>query len=119
MDDQDSQYDVADLYRSGSCEEALHTLYHYLDGELTEDRRLAIRRHLDQCEPCLHTFGFEAELKRVIARSCRDQVPDHLRSKIAAALAAASDERGSFHQHGDGSGAPGGSGPSATDRGSV
>ena len=90
MDDSDSQYNVEDLYRVGDCQDALHTLYHYLDGELTEDRRQAIKRHLNQCQPCLHAFDFEAELKSVIARSCRDQVPDHLRSKIAQALAQAS-----------------------------
>ncbi len=91
MDDSESPYSVEDLYRGGSCQDALHTLYHYLDGELTEERRQAIKRHLNECQPCLHAFDFEAELKIVIARSCRDQVPDHLRFKIAKALADASD----------------------------
>lgn len=91
MDDSDTQYNVEDLYRAGDCQDALHTLYHYLDGELTEERRLAIKRHLNECQPCLHAFDFEAELKVVVARSCRDQVPDHLRAKIARALSEASD----------------------------
>jgi mycothiol system anti-sigma-R factor len=96
MDDQESEYDVGALYRANNCNDALHTLYHYLDGELTEDRRRAIRRHLDECSPCLHAFDFEAELKMVIARSCRDQVPGHLRDKIAQALHEASKpDRGS------------------------
>lgn len=90
MDDQDSQYNVEDLYRVSNCQDALHTLYDYLDGELTTERRAAIQRHLSECSPCLHAFDFEAELKVVIARSCRDQVPDHLRSKIAKAIAEAS-----------------------------
>ncbi len=91
MDDSDTQYNVEDLYRGGDCQDALHTLYHYLDGELTEQRRLAIKRHLNECQPCLHAFDFEAELKVVVARSCRDQVPNHLRAKIARALSEASD----------------------------
>lgn len=99
MDDQNSQYDVSQLYGPGGCEDALHTLYDYLDGELTAERREAIRRHLDDCRPCLHAFDFEAELKLVIARSCRDQVPDELRARIAHALAeaagASAPERGS------------------------
>ena len=33
------------------CQEAIHTLYHYLDGELTEYRRVEIRHHLDECPP--------------------------------------------------------------------
>lgn len=87
--DSNSQYSVEDLYRQGGCQDALHTLYEYLDGELTTERRQVIRRHLDDCQPCLHAFDFEAELKIVIARSCRDQVPEHLRSKIARAIAEA------------------------------
>jgi mycothiol system anti-sigma-R factor len=87
MTDSGSRYDVGDLYRPDDCQDALHTLYHYLDGELTPERRDAIRRHLDQCQPCLHAFDFEAELKVIIARSCRDQVPDGLRARIARAIA--------------------------------
>lgn len=91
MDESDNQFNVEDLYSGGSdCQDALHTLYTYLDGELTTERRQAIQRHLTQCEPCLHAFDFEAELKVVIARSCRDQVPDHLRAKIAEAISKAS-----------------------------
>jgi len=96
MDDSDTSYNVEDLYRTGDCQDALHTLYHYLDGELTDERRQVIQRHLNQCQPCLHAFDFEAELKIVIARSCRDQVPGHLRAKIAKAIAEASvDDPGS------------------------
>jgi mycothiol system anti-sigma-R factor len=72
------------------CQEALDTLYHFLDGELTAERRVAIRHHLDSCSPCLEAFDFEAELKVVIARRCRDQVPDHLRARVAEALNEAS-----------------------------
>ena len=75
----------------GKCEDALRTLYTYLDGELTSERRIAIQRHLSECSPCLQAFDFEAELKTLVARSCRDQVPDSLRHKIAEALAQASE----------------------------
>ena len=57
------------------CEEAIHTLYTFLDGELTLERRLDIQRHLEECSPCLEALDFEAELKIVIARKCRDSVP--------------------------------------------
>jgi mycothiol system anti-sigma-R factor len=90
MDDQESRYNVEDLYVGSDCQDALHTLYHYLDGELTDDRRQAIQRHLSACAPCLHAFDFEAELKTVIARSCRDQVPERLRIRIVQALIEAS-----------------------------
>jgi mycothiol system anti-sigma-R factor len=85
------QYNVNDLMGGGECEEALRTLYSYLDGELTSEKRTVIQRHLSECSPCLQAFDFEAELKVLVARSCRDQVPDSLRHRIADALAKASD----------------------------
>jgi mycothiol system anti-sigma-R factor len=72
------------------CQEALDTLYHFLDGELTSNRRQLIQQHLDRCSSCLEVFDFEAELKIVVARRCKESVPDALRARIAAALAAAS-----------------------------
>jgi len=72
------------------CQEAIHTLYHFLDGELTSDRRQDIQRHLEECSPCLEAFDFEAELKIVIAKKCRDQVPPALRERVARALFEAS-----------------------------
>ncbi len=77
------------LTKSG-CQEAIHTLYHFLDGELTDERRREIAHHLDECSPCLDAFDFEAELKLVIARKCRDQVPEALRERVRRALLEAS-----------------------------
>ena len=70
----------------GDCSEAVHVLYHFLDGELTEERRRQIQDHLDACPPCFEAFDFEAELRIVIARKCREQVPDSLRQRIADAI---------------------------------
>jgi mycothiol system anti-sigma-R factor len=77
------------LDKSG-CQEAIHTLYHFLDGELTLERRQEIAQHLHECSPCLDAFDFEAELKLVIARKCRDQVPEALRVRVYQALMDAS-----------------------------
>ncbi len=70
----------------GDCGETIHRLYHFLDGELTEERRIQIRRHLDECSPCLGAYDFEAELRQVIHSKCKDHVPDHLRERIAHAI---------------------------------
>jgi mycothiol system anti-sigma-R factor len=70
------------------CQETIERLYHYLDGELTEERRRLIQRHLDDCSPCLGAYGFERELRRVIAEKCRERVPESLMAKVRAALAA-------------------------------
>jgi len=72
------------------CQEALDTLYHFLDGELDDRRRQAIQVHLDRCSSCLEAFDFEAELKIVVAQRCRETVPDALRQRVADALAEAS-----------------------------
>jgi mycothiol system anti-sigma-R factor len=68
------------------CGEAVHQLYHFLDGELTDERRREIARHLDLCEPCAGAAGFESELRQVIASRCRDRVPDALMRRIAEAI---------------------------------
>lgn len=74
------------------CTETVAWLYEFLDGELTEERRVAIENHLNFCPPCGSVVSFEADLRRVIADRARDHVPDQLRERIAAALAELSDE---------------------------
>jgi len=73
------------------CGAAIHQLYDYLDGELTDERRGQIADHLDFCQPCAGAAGFETELRKVIADHCKDHVPDSLRQKIADLIEA---ERG-------------------------
>ena len=68
------------------CDEAIERLYFYLDGELTAQRRVELARHLDMCGPCVGAYGFESELRKVIANRCRDHVPDSLIERVAAAL---------------------------------
>ena len=68
------------------CGDAMHRLYHFLDGELDDDRRSMIHRHLDECQPCFQAFGFEVELRGLIARKCRDQVPQALRDRVFHAI---------------------------------
>jgi mycothiol system anti-sigma-R factor len=69
-----------------NCDEAVHQLYHYLDGELTEERRSEISVHLNYCGPCGGAAEFEAELRQVIANRCKDHVPESLIRRIAEAI---------------------------------
>lgn len=71
---------------AADCSETVSRLYHYLDGQLTDERRQQIQRHLDECSPCLQAIGFERELRIVIASRCKDRVPEELRLRIRAAL---------------------------------
>ena len=70
------------------CGSAIHQLYHYLDGELTEQRRSEISEHLDYCAPCASAAGFETELRQVIADKCKDHVPDSLMQRVAQQIEA-------------------------------
>jgi mycothiol system anti-sigma-R factor len=68
------------------CDETIERLYYYLDGELTEQRRIEIVRHLDLCGPCVGAYGFESDLRKLVANRCQDRVPDALRDRVARAL---------------------------------
>lgn len=74
---------------TSDCRDAVETLYHYLDGELTYERRQVIQRHLDECHDCIEAYEFEAELRVVISRSCREPVPPSLIERVADALSQA------------------------------
>lgn len=69
------------------CKEVVDHLYTFLDGELNDDTRAAMKAHLDACPPCLDAVDFEADLRRVLAQKCRDRVPDELRARILESLA--------------------------------
>jgi mycothiol system anti-sigma-R factor len=69
-----------------NCDETIERLYFYLDGELTEERRVEITRHLDMCGPCVGAYGFETELRKVISNRCKDHVPESLIVRVAEAL---------------------------------
>lgn len=60
---------------SDRCDDALENIYLYLDGELTTDVAEDIRRHLDDCPPCLDAFHFERRLKTVVRARLQEEVP--------------------------------------------
>ena len=68
------------------CVDAVERLYLYLDRELDEIHMADVQRHLEECLPCLEAFDFEAELRQLVARKCRDEVPDQLRVRIVLAI---------------------------------
>ena len=69
------------------CAEVLRDVYLYLDGELTAESHTVIRGHLDDCSPCLRTYGREHDVKALAARCCgNDPAPDSLRTKVLARL---------------------------------
>jgi mycothiol system anti-sigma-R factor len=70
------------------CREVLAEVYLYLDLECSEERRVTIRKHLDECSPCLREFGIEQEVKALVARCCgAETAPMELRDRLRLRLA--------------------------------
>jgi len=70
------------------CTEVLDEVYLYLDLECTDDRRVLIREHLDECSPCLREYGIEQEVKALVARCCGSETaPLELKQRLRAKLA--------------------------------
>ncbi len=68
------------------CDKALREIHGFLDREITNETRQAIASHLDECPPCGNAYGFEDELRRIVAAKATDPCPLELRARIAAAL---------------------------------
>jgi mycothiol system anti-sigma-R factor len=65
----------------------LAEVYFYLDLECAEERRTVIRRHLDECGPCLREYGLEREVKALVARCCGNETaPEQLRERLRIRL---------------------------------
>lgn len=65
------------------CSEILGRVYEYIDNELDTRDCLTVRKHLDECGPCLEKYGLEEAVKAIVHRSCGcDDVPRDLRSKV-------------------------------------
>lgn len=70
------------------CREVLAEVYLYLDLESSDDRRDLIRKHLDECSPCLREYGIEQEVKALVARCCgTERAPVELRQRLRVRLA--------------------------------
>jgi mycothiol system anti-sigma-R factor len=69
------------------CSEVLSELWLFLDNECDHQRRELLRRHLDECSPCLEEFGLEEHLKALLARKCGgDHAPDALRQRLRQSI---------------------------------
>ena len=65
------------------CTDVLHQVYFYLDGELGEPDTAKIRRHLEECGPCLREYGLEETIKRLVHNCARERhVPAGLRAEV-------------------------------------
>ncbi len=69
------------------CGIVLSEVYLYLDLECSEERRVLIQKHLDDCTDCLREYGIEHEVKALVARCCGDETaPIELRERLRVKL---------------------------------
>ncbi len=71
---------------SPDCDDALTSLYLYLDRELEAASAAEIREHIDVCNGCRSRFDFEARLKTVVRDRLAEDVPDEFIARLKQAL---------------------------------
>jgi mycothiol system anti-sigma-R factor len=77
------------------CDEALAEIYLLLDKECSPEHEAELRRHLDDCPPCLEQYGIDEQLKQILARKCGgDHAPDDLKTRLRASIRKTVEQRG-------------------------
>lgn len=72
------------------CYELLKHVWDLLDGQLTDDRRVTLERHLDECEQCRRYTAFqESFLAAMSSLGARPNAPAALRERVQRTLAEA------------------------------
>lgn len=70
-----------------SCDDALAEIYMLLDKECTPERDAELRRHIDDCPPCLEEYGIDEQIKQLLARKCGgEHAPAELKSRLKASI---------------------------------
>ena len=68
------------------CDDLLHELADFLHGELDAERTKHLRAHLEDCPPCFETADFQAQLRQLLPKRCREEVPADFEARVAAML---------------------------------
>jgi mycothiol system anti-sigma-R factor len=68
------------------CGEAREKLYLFLDNEIDDASCAEIRAHINGCSDCLTAYDVERVVKALVGRSCSEQAPDVLRTRIIASI---------------------------------
>jgi mycothiol system anti-sigma-R factor len=73
----------ADPRLKAECAEVIAEVWTLLDGECTPETRQKLRKHLEECPPCLRLYGLEERIKALIATKCRgEKAPEGLRERL-------------------------------------
>ncbi|GAB3567101.1 mycothiol system anti-sigma-R factor [Amycolatopsis endophytica] len=69
------------------CSEALAEIYLLLDRECSPERDAELRKHIEDCPPCLEEYGIDEQLKHLLHRKCGgDTAPDEFKQKLRASI---------------------------------
>jgi mycothiol system anti-sigma-R factor len=69
-----------------TCSEAMKQLWEYLDGVIDESDRAAIEEHLSLCQRCCGELEFAEELRKFLADSAHEEIPEDVRERLSATL---------------------------------
>jgi mycothiol system anti-sigma-R factor len=69
-----------------ACADAVERLWAYLDGELTSDDKAALEEHLGFCLRCCGEVEFARELRRFLAQSAAEELPEDVRARLITSL---------------------------------
>jgi anti-sigma factor (TIGR02949 family) len=83
-----------DLYEI-SCEEVLHEIEHFIDGELDSDQSSHLAEHIAACGTCLDHADFQRKLKEIVRTKCSraDPTPEHLLAVVRERIRIEGDRR--------------------------
>jgi anti-sigma factor (TIGR02949 family) len=84
--------DTSEPHRPGpGCVEMFEQLSEYLDGELPEDVAERMRRHVEDCDPCVRFVESLRRAVRMIELEGPEPIPDDLRRNLIRAAEAVED----------------------------
>ena len=69
-----------------SCSEAVRQLWEYLDGTLDATDRAQIEEHLGLCRRCCGELEFAVELRKFLASSAHEDLPDDVMRRLNQTL---------------------------------
>jgi mycothiol system anti-sigma-R factor len=68
------------------CHEAMRQLWEYLDNTVDAADRTLLQEHLARCRRCCGELEFAVELRRLLADSCSQDLPDDVRQRLNETL---------------------------------
>ncbi|MBB3052258.1 mycothiol system anti-sigma-R factor [Prauserella isguenensis] len=81
--------------RDVCCDEALAEIYLLLDRECSAERDAQLRKHIEDCPPCLEEYGIDDQIKQLLHRKCGgEQAPVDLKERLRASIRKTVEERG-------------------------